>query len=109
MIEIKEIARLYTGQCGYKLIVGRLEHPIDLERTAAKQYYHLAERGDRIISGESVRGLRINLERGDDQSLCAKTEVIKSILYQRQNENVNETTCYILGDSFNLVSTIDFM
>ena len=28
---------------------------------------------------------------------------------QRQNENVNETTCYILGDSFNLVSTIDFM
>lgn len=109
MIEVKEIARLYTAEHGYKLVVGRLEGAIDLERTAAKQYYHLSERDDRIISGESVRGLRINLERGDDQPLCAKTEVIKSILYQRQNENVNETTCYILGDNFNLVSTIDFM
>lgn len=100
MIEIKEIARLYTAELGYNLVVGTMDHPLDLERTAAKAYYHLADDVGYIFIGNSMRDLRIAIERNETTIVKDHIGIIDMILTDRLEQGIVETKTYEIDIDF---------
>lgn len=105
MFELKEVARLYTAEDGYKLVVGKFDHPVDLERTAALAYYHVGDIEGEFYVGETMCELRSNIESGiryrTDSDRIAL--LINDLFISRVNEGRVDTTVYKVDRSLDLI------
>lgn len=68
MFEIKAIGRLYTAKEGLTLVVGKMVHELDWQRTAALTYYHAAENTSLIYKSSTMQKLRAKLENFNSTS-----------------------------------------
>lgn len=106
MIEIKEIARLYPAQLGYTLVVGKMDHPLDVERTAAKKYYHLADDVGYVFVGNTMRDLRIAIERNEMTIVKDNIGIIDMVLTEREERGIVKTMSYTIDAEFKRATAI---
>lgn len=100
MYELKEVARLYTAKDGYKLVVGKFDHPVDAERTAAKAYYHLTEEDGTLYVGNTMKKLRTAIERGETVLVKDHLNLIEIVLDGRREAGKTETQTYNIDVNF---------
>ena len=100
MFELQEVARLYTAETGYRLVVGEFNHSLDVERTAAKAYYHLTDDDGSIYIGNTMFDLRVAIERGETTVVKNHTGLIEMILDVRRGWGITETKTYRIDADF---------
>lgn len=100
MFELKEVGRLYTAEKGYRLVVGPFNQPLDVERTAAKSYYHLTEEDGTIYEGSTMAELRIAIERGEHITVKDHLDLIESVMDGWRARGEGETKTYDIDSDF---------
>lgn len=108
MFEIKEVARLYTAERGYRLVVGKFDHPLDAEKTAAKHYYHTSRRKNALFRGNTMQQLRAEIESRMPYGtgLSNVERMVYEILHQRGDNEITETTVYLIDEVNNTFKAI---
>ena len=102
MFEIKEVARLYTAESGYRLVVGEFTHPLDAERTAAKHYYCYDGVNKSLYRGDDMRELRSHIEFQDSADLLEPVdEIVLNVLNVRRQFDVSEQQVYEINIDLN--------
>lgn len=94
MIEIKEIGRLYTAKEGLVLVVGKMEHQLDWERTAAQTYYHDGLTINEVFKASSMQKLRIKLENLESEEANGVDELVKVIMSEWRINANSQTKLY---------------